>query len=140
MSEARFDVAIGTVPDYATFLRHVWGYRDEEGSPVVVPPPWVYAVLFEDADEVAIAFALIETIASTQAGCGKPMVSPDRISISVSGGEDSLEARVDVYEVRFADLQALHVFLLMLASQSGIDMTARQTGEFLMWTLGFRWV
>jgi len=135
---ARFDVPMGIVPDYATFVRHVWRYADEDGARAVVPPPWVYTVLFEDAEEVGTVFAVIEAVATVQASCAHPMLDPKRIGVAARQSEDGLSR--DSYEVRFADLAALHVFLITLAAQSSIDHVARQAGEFLMWTLGFRWV
>jgi len=139
MKAARFDVAVGTVPDYATFVRHIWGYREEDGLRAIGEPPWMYSVLFEDVDEVAIILTLIETVVAAPGTCGKPMLDPSRIEIAIRKGATA-DLRPDVYEVRFADLQAVHVFMLMLAAQASVDAVARQAGEFLMWTLGFRWV
>jgi hypothetical protein len=52
-------------------------------------------------------------------------------------------------ELRFRTLEALHVFCLTLgelacgereAWRRGISDTALCVGQFIMWTLGFRWV
>lgn len=134
---ARLDFPVGIVPDYATFVRHVWRYEDQECGRVIGDPPWMYSVLFEDTDEAGVVFNVIQSIVEPGgASCSKPLLGAERIEIVTS----ALDGLTHVYEVRFADLQALHVFLLMLGTQASIDPVARQVGEFLMWTLGFRWV
>lgn len=134
-ASARFDVPVGSVPDYSTFRRHVWRYRDEDTGRVVSAPPWMYSVIFEDTEEAAIAFSLIELLVTPQ-GTSPPMVEVQRVEVITRRGEDGAKA----FEVCFADLQVLHLFLVMLASQSSVDAVSRRVGEFLMWTLGFRWV
>jgi hypothetical protein len=123
---------IGMVPDYDTFVRHVWRYEDQ----VVSGPPWVYGVLFDDDDEIHTVFGVVESLVQTHGTCPRPMVDPSRVEVQTRRAT----GKETTHELRFADLEALHVFLLMLATQSNVSPIARQVGEFLMWTLGFRWV
>ena len=50
MTEAnRQDLATGEVPDYRTFVRHLWRYRDPSAGFEISPPPIMYRAIFEDA-------------------------------------------------------------------------------------------
>lgn len=123
MREARVDVPVGCIPDYRTFVRHVWSYEDPEYGRSISGPPWVYRCSFH-ADEAAVAEGNANAaIAHTDDG---------RIEVVVLSRDDR--------EIRFADLKVLHMYLVSLAGIASEDHVARAMGEFLMWTLGFRWV
>lgn len=123
MGEARIDVPIGCVPDYRTFVRHVWSYQDPEHGGCIAGPPWVYRCIFH-ADEAAVAEGNARAAIAHSAGCRIDVVELSRTD----------------REIRFADLRALHTYLVSLAGIAAEDHVARTLGEFLMWTLGFRWV
>lgn len=126
----RFNVPAGAVPGLREFKRHVWSYRDENGS-AICEPPWVYSVIFEDEAECRLALDVV----------GNIFRSPDLRRGRIQFVHRSLlEVGAKGYEVRFADLAILYRFLTDLALMADADPAARQLGEFLMWTLGFRWV
>jgi hypothetical protein len=118
------DVPRGKVPDYRTFVRHAWAYSGDEGR-VLSPPPWIYCCIFENDKE----WPTVRRVARTLIGEGR--VSYAKV--------ESVEAALVAYELRFSDLAALHRFLVDLAVSSENEI-ARQVAEFMMWTLGFRWV
>jgi hypothetical protein len=123
VGEARVDVPIGCIPDYRTFVRHVWSYKDSEHGRCISSPPWVYRCIF-DKDEAAVAQGNARAVIAHAAG----------------GRIEVVELSLSRREVRFADLKALHTYLVSLAGVASEDRVARTIGEFLMWTLGFRWV
>jgi hypothetical protein len=45
-------------------------------------------------------------------------------------------------ELQFRSMAALHAFCVMLGSLTRLqgDERAMRIGEFIMWTLGFRWI
>jgi hypothetical protein len=118
------DVPTGCVPDYRTFVRHVWSYADPDYGRCITEPPWVYRCIFQ-GDEAAIA-----------EGNANAVIAVDRGSHRIEVVEVSKTQR----EVRFADLESLHFYLVSLAGIAADDRVTKAVGEFLMWTLGFRWV
>jgi hypothetical protein len=122
---------MGTVPAYRSFVSHVWSYEDNECGRLIQGPPWVFSMLFDDPDEVGVVFAVIEALVTDPSP-----VSPSRIEIVTCLAENG----GDAYSIQFADLQVLHMLLMALAARSSLDLVGRQVCEFLMWTLGFRWV
>ena len=62
----------------------------------------------------------------------------DRMETGLVPGEDFNGA----HEVRFCDLEVLHQFCVAIGdlSKHNRDESAMRVGEFLMWSLGFRWV
>ena len=125
----RADVSTGIVPDYRTFVRHFWTYEEPGIGSCLAEPPWVYACIFEDDDEALLARAAVRSVLDCEG------VKPSRVDTRRVGTERGI-----AWEVRFADLEALHRFLAHVAAAAQFDPGARQLGEFLMWTLGFRWV
>lgn len=127
MGEVRIDVPTGCVPDYRTFVRHVWSYRDPTHGSCISEPPWVYRCIFH-ADEAAVAEGNANAVIAVDVKAG----GPARVQVVPTSPQDC--------EVRFADLESLHLYLVSLAGIASEDPTAKALGEFLMWTLGFRWV
>lgn len=118
----RNDVPSGVVPEYKEFLRRVWAWQEEDA--VLDAPPWMYSVIIEDPDEARVVSLLVGLLYQID-GLG------DRFeNIVVENGS----------EFSFADLEALHMFLRSCASCGATDETARRICEYIMWTLGFRWV
>lgn len=115
----RRDVPWGHVPSYDNFLKTIWRWRDEEGRGCLDAPPWMYTVLVEDDTEKVLVDSLTRAI-----GLGK------------------VEVRTldDGTEFSFADLKTLHMFLNLLVAIGAKDNTAKRVAEYILWTLGFRWV
>lgn len=130
MAQARIDIPSGHIPDYRTFVRHVWAYHDDAGKPVL-SPPWMHTAHFSAGDEWCVAGAALADMIRYDDQCGRKRVVGERIVSRRKGSR---------FEVKFADLEALHAFLLHLAGYAANDFHARQLGEFLVWTFGFRWV
>lgn len=120
----RRDVPSGEVPDYRTFCRFVWSYRDEQGGLAVGPPPWMYAVTFDTRAEAEIAEQLLAFMVA---------------SLPSFEGRFQVDVTPDGTQVAFADLEILHVFLRILAARGEAD-SSRSIAEFMLWTLGFRWI
>ncbi len=120
----RHDVPTGAIPEYSEFLRRVWTWQDEKGSSCVDGPPWMYSIIIHDPVEVMIVSSLLGTIHLTSE-------FKDRFEIL---------AMEDGSEFSFADLAALHTFLRACAALGSTNETARRVCEYVMWTLGFRWV
>lgn len=120
----RHDVPAGAVPEYREFLRRVWAWKDEEGKTCVDGPPWMYSIVIHEPVEVSIVSLILGTLHQLHAF------------------EDRFEVRAmeDGSEFSFADLHALHAFLRACASLGMVNETARRVCEYVMWTLGFRWV
>lgn len=127
----RQELPVGDVPSYGAFKQHIWHYRDSEGSSAVWDPPWVYSVLVENEEDCSVVLDVIHSLVSEQA------IEPTRAEVVRHIQHDGT---LDCHEVRFADLGLLHAFLSELACRVWCDFEAKQIGEFLMWTLGFRWV
>lgn len=120
----RHDVPTGAVPEYREFLRRVWAWQAAERSACVDAPPWMYSIIIHDPIEVTIVSSLLGTLHQL----------------------DQFEGRFEVIvmddgsEFSFANLAALHVFLRSCAALGAANETARRVCEYIMWTLGFRWV
>lgn len=117
----------GEIPDYGTFVRHVWAYRQPDtGAPVVDGPPWVYTCLVEGPRE----WTLIARAVRRLRRAGRVSIEPIEM------------AEATAYQVQFADLEALHRVLCLLAAHYGSYHTqeAAEVVEFVLWTLGFCWV
>lgn len=124
----RMDLMTGCVPDYRTFVRHVWTYEEPGAGGCIAEPPWVYACVFEDHDEAMLACAMVTSMLNAE------KIDHGRVEARQLHDDDG------VWEIRFGDLEALHLFLVHVAAASQYDAGGHQMGEFLMWTLGFRWV
>jgi len=122
------DVRTGRVPDYRTFVRHVWTYEEPGLGRCVAQPPWVYSVVFEDGEEARLAQQAVGAVVDEDVACHR------------LEARKVFEGKQLLWEFRFRDLEALHLFLVHLAVDAVHNGGARQVGEFLMWTLGFRWV
>lgn len=125
----RLDLQVGKVPDYRTFVRHVWAYEDDQGFRIGEPPV-MYRAIFEDSDP---DWKTILRIAEYAMACG----SGHAIKL-VPLQLDETRA----WELQFESLRALHVFCVLLGDRARVqgDDVAIRVGEFIMWTLGFRWV
>lgn len=126
----RLDLTTGKVPDYRTFVRHLWAYRDDEGFQISAPPV-MYRALFEDADP---DWRIIESVAAYVVGCGVG----EELRWEMIRSEDLTL----LWELRFYSLRALHTFCVVLGDRARVqeDDVSIRVGEFIMWTLGFRWV
>lgn len=120
----RHDLPTGAVPEYREFLRKVWAWRDETGRSVVDAPPWMFSIVVQDATEVSLVSSLLGTLHQL-----RPFDGRFEVLVLDDGSEFS-----------FADLDVLHTFLRTLASLGEANETARGICEYIMWTLGFRWV
>ena len=124
--ERRVDLQTGYVPNYQAFVRHLWSYDDPDGF-TIGPPPVMYVAVFnkDDSDWSAIRGVAKTVIDEFDLG--------DRIVWEEVAGDR---------ELRFRDLSALHVFCVVLGDKTRIqqDDAFVRVGEFIMWTLGFRWV
>ena len=120
----RHDIPTGAVPEYSEFLRRVWAWHDEYGNSCVGAPPWMYSIIIHEPVEVMFVSSLLGTIHMTSE-------FKDRFEIIVME---------DGSEFSFADLAALHTFLRACATLGSTNETARRVCEYVMWTLGFRWV
>lgn len=113
------------MPDYRTFCRFVWQYRDEEGGTVVHPPPWMYSMIIEDPCDVSSINAIVAAVC---------LDSPEAADfIDVSKNEHGVR-------LSFANLSVLHAALTTLARCGAESEGMKSLAEFLLWTLGFRWV
>lgn len=121
------DVPRPKVPPYQEFVRHCWHHRaPDTGAPVIDQPPWVYSALIETSGE----WALVERVI-------RRLVARGRVRVEVTVREQRM-----MRQVCFADLEALHRFLTLLAQHyvSYGTPEAHAVSEFVLWTLGFRWV
>lgn len=121
----RLDIPVGHVPDYRTFCRFVWQYRDEEGGTVIHPPPWMYTMVIDDPSDVSSVNAIVAAV------CLDNPSAAERI------GVDKMDYGV---RLSFANLGVLHASLSALARCGAESESMRSLAEFLLWTLGFRWV
>lgn len=121
----RLDVPVGQVPDYRTFCRFVWQYRDEEGQSVIHPPPWMYSLIIDDPVDVSSINAIVAAFSFDNPASAK--------SINVAKFEGGVR-------LSFANLGALHSALASLARCGVESENMKSLAEFLLWTLGFRWV
>jgi hypothetical protein len=120
----RNDIPTGAVPEYREFLRRVWSWQEEGGGACVDGPPWMYTIMIQDPVEVSLVSSLLGTLHQLDQ-------LDDRFEIIVME---------DGSEFSFANLAALHVFLRSCAALGACNETARRVCEYIMWTLGFRWV
>lgn len=127
----RLDLQVGNVPDYRTFVRRLWTYRDADGFQVC-PPPVMYRAIFQQEDP---DLKTIERIAEYASSCGVGRAI--RWELIVTRGE-----LMGAWELQFYSLRALHTFCVVLGDRARVqgDDVAIRVGEFIMWTLGFRWV
>jgi hypothetical protein len=119
----RHDIPTGAVPEYREFLRRVWRWQ-EEGGTCLDAPPWMYTIMIHDPVEISLVSSLLGTLHQLDQFDG-------RFEIIVMD---------DGSEFSFANLAALHVFLRSCAALGACNETARRVCEYIMWTLGFRWV
>jgi hypothetical protein len=120
----RYDIPTGVVPEYREFVRWAWSWRDEAGRPALEAPPWMYSLIACEPAEVTIISSLLGTL---------HQLSPFSECFEVIVLEDGSE-------FSFANLAALHAFLRSCAALGASNETARRVCEYIMWTLGFRWV
>lgn len=121
----RLDVPAGKIPDYRTFCRFVWQYRDDDGHSAIHAPPWMYSMIIADPKEVSAANAIVAAV------CLNNPESVDSIVV------ERMEYGV---QLSFANLSTLHAALSALARCGSESEDMRRLAEFLLWTLGFRWV
>ena len=130
---ARIDLPMGNVPDYRTFVRRVWEHRCEGVSPVSAPP-YVFSVEFDfDFGPAPVFSTALELVSMLRAHHGVG----ERIEVRHSESGDRVHD-----ELLFRDLEALHLFCCALA-RCGCQLKDPQVvdlGEYIMWTVGFRWV
>lgn len=125
MSVARFSVPAGIVPDLREFTRHLWRFRGDDGQAVLGAPPVIFTLALDDPEDVRIAREEIRRLRE----------------------EFEFGDRVALYdgrswpEIAFADIEALHTFVRLLAVRTGRadGSKARLFGAFVMETLGFEW-
>lgn len=123
----RNDVPAGSVPEYREFVRLLWAWHNESDEPCISSPPWVYSIRIRDSVEIATASSLLKTIYQVNS-------SESRYQIVTGTSEE--EGSV----FYFANLDILHSFLHSCAAIGATNDTARLVCEYIMWTLGFRWV
>lgn len=130
-SARRLDLPIGEVPDYRTFVRHLWSYKPPEGV-AVRPPPIMYSILFDQADDDWLMVRETAEVAVSAVGLEEQLFWR---GVATDDGRAS-------WELCFGDLTALHAFCVLLGTRARADESeaAVRVGEFVMWTLGFRWV
>jgi hypothetical protein len=122
----RIDVPTGCVPSYRDFVRHLWRYQDERLGASLSAPPCMFRCIIESGGG---ELDLVQDLrAEVVVGYD---LSPDCIKI---------ELGADVHAVSFANLEALHLFVVHLAGMARYGTLARAFGDFMMWSLGFRWV
>lgn len=122
---SRLDVPAGQIPDYRTFCRFVWQYRDESGGTVLQAPPWMYSIFIDDPGDVTIVNAIAAALCLNDDDAAE--------QISIIRNEDG--ARLS-----FANLRILHEALGAMARCGSESPEMRRLAEFFLWTLGFRWV
>ena len=125
-SSARIDLPTGHMPDFRSFKRHCWAFVDEHGSPIH-PPPVVFSIVFEKGSrEVKLMDQVIELCArNTQR-------VHEKIKVHREGDGST--------HIDFADLEVLYSFMTALAAVAAFSDKVRKVAEFVMWTLGFRWI
>jgi len=118
----------GIVPDLKEFTRHLWTYRGEDGLPVISPPPIVYTLTLDPGETDDI-----QVIAEEVARLKKEFEVGSRVEPTKEQG---------VPRVHFRDVEALHMFVRLLAIRAGTryDHVAREMGDWIMHTLGIDWV
>jgi hypothetical protein len=84
----------------------------------------MYSIVIHEAAEVMLVSSILGMLHQT-AGFG---------------GRFEIIAMEDGSEFSFADLASLHAFLRACAALGATNETARRVCEYIMWTLGFRWV
>jgi len=122
---ARLVIPSGIVPDLAEFTRHLWRFRDDDGSPVLAAPPVVFSLALDDPDDVSIATEEVKRLR-------EEFEFGDRVTLRYG--------RVWP-EMSFADIETLHTFVRLLAMRAGRPdgYKARLFGPFVVETLGFEW-
>lgn len=125
LGSRRFDVPAGQVPDYRTFCRFVWQYKDDDGQSAIHAPPWMYSMIIADPKDVSSANAIVAAVC---------LNNPEAV--------DFIEMSRMEYGVKlsFSNLSTLHTALSALARCGAESEDMRRLAEFLLWTLGFRWV
>jgi hypothetical protein len=128
----RVDLQVGRVPDYRTFVRHLWSYSDPDGFSISEPPV-VYRVVFDDEDHAPVRAVAKQMATELEFG--------NRVEWR-EAPEFADSSNISCWELRFLDLKALHTFCVLLGDRARMesDDVAIRVGEFIMWTLGFRWV
>lgn len=124
-SVRRIDLPTGQVPAYRQFCRFVWSFREEDGSTAVGPPPHMYTLFAEDRKECLAVRAVVSALC---------LSDPEYIS-SVAVFEDERGIKVS-----FLSLMSLHAFVVELARCGRTCDDMRKFAEFVLWTLGVRWV
>jgi len=121
----RLDVPVGQVPSYRQFCRLVWTFREEDGSSALASPPWMYTIFAESYREQTAIQAIVAALC---------LANPEFVSfIEAEDTEQGLR-------LSFANLSALHAFVVEMARcGKGCD-EMRRLAEFVLWTLGVRWV
>ena len=125
-AQERIDVPTGCVPTYKDFVRHLWAYEDKQLGPCLKAPPCMFRCVIEESggELVLVEKLRAEVIAGYE-------IAPDTIVV---------ERGADVHGLSFASVEALHLFVVHLAAMAKHKKLARSFGDFMMWSLGFRWV
>jgi len=121
-STNRRDVPAGQVPDYRSFVRHVWTFVNEDGSRPILKAPVMYEQVFVPEDGILVRDAI---------GFLRAFLDKHRLALFVDGASLILQ----VY-----DLDALHALAMALSSRISLSDRHRAVAESLMWSLGFRWI
>jgi hypothetical protein len=124
----RVDVPTGCVPNYREFVRHLWRYEDPRHGPCLKPPPVVYRCVIEEADEELDVVCKVREEVLLCYGLDRGVITIERDGSTVAHG------------VSFNSIEALHLFVVHLAGMAKYRKAARALGDFMMWSLGFRWV
>lgn len=124
----RVDVPTGSVPTYAEFVRHLWSYADPALGGCLKPPPVMYRCVIEDIGEELDLVRQVrqEVIIGYE-------LQPESIAIVRDGSTVA-------YGLSFVNVEALHLFVVHLAGMARYRKAAKAFGDFMMWSLGFRWV
>lgn len=125
-SAQRVDIPTGCVPNYRDFVRHLWSYEDPRLGRCLGAPPCMYRCIIEGGGGELEFAELVR--AEVLVGYGLP-----RESIAI-------ERCADIHLLDFASIEALHLFVVHLAGIVQHRKLARPFGDFVMWSLGFRWV
>lgn len=122
ISPHRMDVPRGYVPDYKTFVRHVWSFEDENGSRAVERPPVMFEMRLQPHEAIVVRQSLDFL---------RAFIDKSRASLFVDGRTLLLQ----VY-----DLSALHDLTMALAARRLESSDHMAVAEAFVWALGFRWV
>lgn len=113
------------MPSYRRFVRTVWSWRDPHGRSCLDAPPWVFTVFITEPIEIGVVSSMLQTLCR-----GVPEIAEKFEVLSLEDGT----------EFSFADLESLHSFLSLLTTIGMRNETARRVVEYILWSLGFRWV